>query len=284
MKVLILGAGGMLGTDVVGAARAAGLEVRALDRSDLDVTIPERVNEVFHTEVPEAVINCAAWTDVDRAEEEPGAAEEVNVEGAANVARAADEVGARVLYVSSDYVFDGSKDSPYLESDRVAPLSVYGRSKALGEEMTLSGNQRSFVVRTSWLFGTGGSNFVETMLRLGSEDGQVRVVDDQVGCPTWTGHLADGLIQLIDSERFGVHHMAAAGRCSWYEFAREIFDQAGMAVTVDPASTAEFDRKANRPAFSALESERREAIELPSWRAGLSAYLDAGAGDLESRQ
>ena len=265
----------MLGRDLVEVSLAAGHEVRGLARIDLDVTDPERVRDRLEIDRPDVVVNCAAWTDVDGAEDHPDAADLVNGEGAANVAEAAASVDARVLYVSSDYVFDGTKGEPYVESDPPAPISAYGRSKLKGEEATLFANPRAFVVRTSWLFGAGGPNFVETMLRAGETEGKVLVVHDQVGCPTWTTHLSVALVRLLDTDRFGIHHMAATGHCSWYDFAREIFDRAAMEVVTLSATTEMLGRKAPRPAFSALESEYEDAIELPPWQEGLAGYLAA---------
>lgn len=282
MKILVTGADGMLGQDVVKVSLAAGHEVRGLGRTDLDVTDPERVRDRLEIDRPDVVVNCAAWTDVDGAEDEPEAADSVNGEGAGNIAEAAASVDARVLYVSTDYVFDGTKGEPYLESDPPAPISAYGRSKLKGEEATLFANPRAFVVRTSWLFGAGGPNFVETMLRAGEIEGKVLVVHDQVGCPTWTAHLSVGLVRLLDTDRFGIHHMAATGHCSWYDFAREIFDRSAMEVVTLSATTEMLGRKAPRPAFSALESEYESAIELPPWQQGLAGYLaarsDQGSG------
>lgn len=275
MKILVTGADGMLGQDLIEVSLAAGHEVRGLGRTDLDVTDPERVRDRLEIDRPDVVVNCAAWTDVDGAEDDPEAADLVNGEGAANVAEAAASVDARVLYVSTDYVFDGTKGEPYLESDPPAPTSAYGRSKLKGEEATLFANPRAFVVRTSWLFGAGGPNFVETMLRAGETEGKVLVVHDQVGCPTWTTHLSVGLVRLLDTDRFGIHHMAATGHCSWYDFAREIFDRAAMEVVTLSATTEMLGRKAPRPAFSALESEYEDAIELPPWQEGLAGYLAA---------
>ena len=247
----------MLGQEVV---RATGGD--ALTRAELDVTDARAVSDAIGP--GDLVINCAAWTDVDGAEQHPEQALRVNAEGAGNVARAA---GA-VVYVSSDYVFDGHKREPYLESDAVGPLSSYGRSKLEGERATATANPRHFIVRSAWLFGPGGSNFVDTMLRLGPE---VRVVDDQVGCPTFTGHLADALAALVRGENFGVHHLAASGTCSWFDFAREIFSLAGREVQLTPCTTEEFPRPARRPAWSVLASERGH--RLPHWREGLQAYL-----------
>jgi dTDP-4-dehydrorhamnose reductase len=260
MKVLVTGAGGMLGGDVVLAAGNAGHDAGA-------------VSAKFELERPDVVVNCAAWTDVDGAEEAEEEAMAVNGKGAGNVAAAATEVEASVVYVSSDYVFDGAKGAPYVETDQPAPLSAYGRTKLAGEEATAAANKRHFVVRSSWLFGIGGSNFVETMLRLASTQNEVLVVRDQVGAPTYTWHLAYGIVRLIEGIEFGIHHMAAAGACSWYDFAREIFEQAKVECRVLSATTEMLGRPAPRPSYSALESQREHAIELPSWHDGLAAYL-----------
>jgi dTDP-4-dehydrorhamnose reductase len=263
----------MLGRDVVLAATNAGHVVSAPTHTDLDVTDAEAVEARFDRDRPDVVINCAAWTDVDGAEEAEDQAMAVNGGGAGNVAAAAAAVGARVVYVSTDYVFDGLKDSPYAEVDEPAPQSAYGRTKLAGEEATAAANRRHFVVRSSWLFGIGGRNFVETMLQLAADHGEVLVVRDQVGSPTYTWHLASGIVRLIEGSSWGIHHMAAAGACSWYEFAREIFDQAKVECKVLSATTDMLARPAPRPAYSALESQREAPILLPSWRDGLAGYL-----------
>ncbi|HEX7245574.1 MAG TPA: dTDP-4-dehydrorhamnose reductase [Solirubrobacterales bacterium] len=273
MKVLVTGAGGMLGRDVVLAAGNAGHDVVGFGHTELDVTEPETLAAKFELERPDVVINCAAWTDVDGAEDAEEAAMAVNGTAAGHVAAAAASVGASVVYVSSDYVFDGAKGAPYVETDQTAPLSTYGRTKLAGEEATAAANKRHFVVRSSWLFGTGGSNFVETMLRLASTQNEVLVVRDQVGSPTYTWHLAYGIVRLIEGVEYGIHHMAAAGSCSWYDFAREIFDQAKVECLVLSATTEMLGRPAPRPAYSALQSQREHAIELPDWHDGLAAYL-----------
>ena len=264
--MIVTGAGGMLGHDVV---RVAGDEAVGLARTDLDVTDPAAVREAVAG--ADTVINCAAWTDVDGAESDPDGALRVNRDGARNVAEAAD----RVLYVSSDYIFDGEKRTPYVESDPTRPLSSYGRSKLAGEQATAEANPRHFVVRSSWLFGAGGGNFVETMLRLGSERDALRVVDDQVGCPTFTGHLAEAIVRLATTDDYGIHHIAGSGRCSWYEFAREIFERSGVDCHVEPCTTNDFPRPARRPAWSVLGSERGHS--LPTWQEGLEAYLGVRA-------
>jgi dTDP-4-dehydrorhamnose reductase len=273
VKVLVTGAAGMLGRDVLLAAGNAGHDVVGFGRTELDVTDPGALGRKFDLERPDVVINCAAWTDVDGAEEAEEAAFAVNGTGAGNVAAAAAEVGASVVHVSSDYVFDGAKGAPYVESDQPAPLSAYGRTKLAGEEATVAANKRHFVVRSAWLFGIGGPNFVETMLRLAGSGNEVLVVRDQVGSPTYTWHLAYGIVRLIEGIEFGIHHMAAAGQCSWYEFAREIFEQAKVECKVLSITTEEFGRPAPRPPFSALTSQREHAIRLPTWQDGLSGYL-----------
>ncbi len=273
MKLLVTGAAGMLGRDVMLAAGNAGHDVVGFGRTELDVTDVRAVERRFEMERPDAVINCAAWTDVDGAEESEEAALAVNGQGAGNIAAAAAAHGAAVLYVSSDYVFDGTKGEPYVETDQTAPRSAYGRTKLAGEEATAAANKRHFVVRSSWLFGIGGSNFVETMLRLATDHGEVLVVRDQVSSPTYTWHLAYGLVRLVDGLEFGIHHMAAAGSCSWYEFANEIFEQAKVECKVMSATTEMLGRPAPRPPYSVLVSQRRHAIELPSWQDGLAGYL-----------
>jgi dTDP-4-dehydrorhamnose reductase len=282
MKVLVTGAGGMLGRDVVLAAGNAGHDVVGFGHTELDVTDAGALGSKLELERPDVVINCAAWTDVDGAEASEQEALAVNGAAAGNVASAAAEIGASVVYVSSDYVFDGSKGAPYVETDQTAPLSAYGRTKLAGEEATAAANKRHFVVRSSWLFGIGGSNFVETMLRLASTQNEVLVVRDQVGSPTYTWHLAYGIVRLIEGVEFGIHHMAAGGACSWYDFAREIFDQAKVECLVLSATTDMLGRPAPRPAYSALESQREHAIELPSWQNGLSAYLAQRAAEQEA--
>ena len=273
MKLLVTGAAGMLGRDVMLAAGNAGHDVVGFGRTELDVTDPAGLEKKLDLERPDVVINCAAWTDVDGAEESEQAAFAVNGTGSGNIAAAAAKVGASIVYVSSDYVFDGSKGAPYVESDQVAPLSAYGRTKLAGEEATAAANKRHFIVRSAWLFGIGGGNFVETMLRLAADHGEVLVVRDQVGSPTYTWHLAYGIVRLIEGIEFGIHHMAAAGQCSWYEFAREIFEQAKVECKVLSGTTEMLGRPAPRPPFSALTSQREHAIRLPSWQDGLAGYL-----------
>jgi dTDP-4-dehydrorhamnose reductase len=254
-RVLITGAGGQLGA----ALREEFSDADARGHADFDVTAAELEY------APDLVLHAAAWTDVDGAERDPDAAREVNVEGTANVVA----LGGPVVYFSTDYVFDGSKREPYVESDEPNPLSVYGRSKLDGEREITDG----WIVRSSWLFGWTSKNFVRTMLELARKQDEVSVVDDQLGCPTYVGHLAAATRDVLDLPQ-GVWHLAAEGHCSWAEFARAIFEEADLDCRVIPISTEQLTRPAPRPAYSVLRSERAEAPRLPHWREGLKACLE----------
>ena len=324
--LLVTGADGMLGKDVVRAARARRHGAHGLPRTKLDICDADAVAAALGRHQPDVVINCAAYTDVDCAESDEERALEVNGAGAGLLARGCRDVGARLVHVSTDYVFDGRAERPYVESDAVGPRSAYGRTKLAGELEVLAAGGGHAVVRSAWLFGAGGRCFPATMLRLadsrtgaaadsgtgapgGGRPG-VSVVTDQIGCPTYTGHLAAALVDLAErlaaegpgpgvrgglaaerpgpggrrasegdggsngsSSAAGVHHIAGAGRCSWNEFAVEIFAQAGVDCAVLAASSGDLGRPAPRPAWSVLASERADAVVLPAWEHGLSAYL-----------
>jgi dTDP-4-dehydrorhamnose reductase len=273
VRILVTGAGGMLGRDVTRAVEAAGHEPLPLSRAELDVTDEAAVGAAIAEARPGAVINCAAWTDVDGAEAEEAAAAEVNHRGAGFVARAAGAAGARLVHVSTDFVFDGAAHDPYVESSAPRPLSAYGRTKLAGEGEVARACPEALIVRSSWLFGAGGGNFVDTMLRLGDERDEVSVVDDQVGCPTWTVHLAGALVALAEGGARGIWHVAGAGSCSWFQLAAEIFRVAEIECRAVPCRTADLGRPAPRPAYSVLASEREGAPRLPDWREGLAGYL-----------
>jgi dTDP-4-dehydrorhamnose reductase len=275
MRLIITGAAGMLGQDLVRAAIEAGHEPLPFSRGELDITDPDAVERAVAPAAPDAVINCAAWTDVDGAEASFPAALAVNGPGAGNVARAAAAHGAWTIHVSSDYVFDGTKREPYVESDPVGPLSAYGRSKLAGEEaVAAEAPERHTVVRSSWLFGVGGPCFPATMRRLAAERDELTVVDDQRGCPTFTGHLASALIALACAPVRGIVHVAGGGSCTWYELAVETITAAGLSCEVRRGRTADLGRPAPRPAYSVLVSELAEAVpRLPHWREGLAEYL-----------
>lgn len=271
--MLVTGAAGMLGQAVVAAATRLGHEVVALSRTELDITDATHVGRVVAAAEPAVIINCAAWTDVDGAETHEARATTVNGAGAGNLARAAAACGARIVQVSTDYVFAGDAERPYVEDDPVGPRTAYGRSKLAGEVAVAEATADHAIVRTAWLFGAGGGNFVETMLRLGAGREEVAVVTDQVGCPTWSGHLAPALVELAERRDTGVFHVAGAGRCSWYELTVEAFDRAELSCRVRPTTTDAFPRPARRPPFSAMVSERSEAPVLPPWQEGVAAYI-----------
>jgi dTDP-4-dehydrorhamnose reductase len=281
----VTGASGMLGSDVLRAGERAGYELTALSHEELDIADAAAVTSALGRAHPDAVINCAAWTDVDGAETHREQARAANADGARNVAVAAAGAGAKLVHVSTDYVFAGDAPHdaagaprPYVESDPTAPRSVYGETKRAGELLVLAASARHAVVRSSWLFGVDGDNFVATMLRLAGECGAVQVVTDQVGSPTWTGHLAPALLGLIERDLAGLAHLAGTGTVSWNGFAREIFRQADVACDVEPATTSQLARPARRPSWSALASERDDVIQMPDWRDGLAGYLAARAG------
>ncbi len=273
MRILVTGAGGMLGGYVVQVSTERGNATLGLPHDELDITDARALTAALEEFRPDAVVNAAAYTDVDGAETDEAGAMALNDTAAGLVAAAAERVGAKVVYPSSDYVFDGTQRNPYVESDVTGPVSAYGRSKQAGETSVAISNPRHLIARTSWLFGLGGRNFVETMLRLGREQPEVMVVADQVGSPTYARHLAEAIVALLPSEDYGIHHLASAGRCSWYEFAQEIFDQADVECRVLSATSNEFSRPAPRPAYSVLGTERRNAVKLPDWREGLREYL-----------
>jgi dTDP-4-dehydrorhamnose reductase len=268
MRLLVTGAAGMLGRDVAAAAEGAGHDVTALARRDLAITDPAAVRATVAAARPDAVINCAAWTDVDAAEEHEVDALRINGTGAGHVAAAA----PYVVHVSTDYVFEGSATLPYRETDPTAPAGAYGRSKLAGEVLVAAAGDHA-IVRSAWLFGVHGRNFVATMLRLGEDRDEVNVVADQFGCPTFTGHLAGALVDIAERRLRGILHVAGGGSCSWHELAQATFDEAGLDCRAVPVTTAEFPRPARRPAWSVLGSTRPDAPVLPPWREGLSAYL-----------
>ena len=262
--VLVTGAGGQLGAALLESFAGA----LGLTRAGWDVTFPPPPG----LGPVDLVLHAAAYTDVDGAESDPQTAAAVNVGGTQNAAA----LGAPLVYFSSDYVFDGTKRTPYVESDPPNPLSAYGRTKLHGEA---AAGEEAWIVRSSWLFGWTGSNFVRTMLRLGAERDEVAVVDDQRGCPTYVGHLAAALRELVRGPR-GVWHLAADGDCTWADFAEAIFEEAGLDCRVRRITSEALGRPAPRPAYSVLRSERPGAPALPHWREGLRACLERLASGL----
>jgi dTDP-4-dehydrorhamnose reductase len=276
---LITGAGGMVGTDVHTELQSRDEEVVALTRSDLDITDERAVSAAVREFDPDVIINCAAYTRVDQAETEEHAANAINGSSVEFLARASNSCNALLLHVSTDFVFDGSKRTPYEVNDRTAPLSAYGRSKLLGE-IAASHARNHLVVRTAWLFGVHGPNFVEAIrnqIRKGTNP--LRVVNDQRGRPTYTPHLAHALIRLAANDQArGIVHYADEDECTWFDFAQAIVEETGAEITVSPVSTEEFPRPAVRPAYSVLSTERYErltGVKPESWREGLREYLES---------
>ena len=275
---LVTGAGGMVGSDLAAELAERGEETLALAKRDLDITNARAVSSIVRERKPSIIVNCAAYTKVDKAEEEEAIANAVNGSSVEFLARAANDAGALFVQISTDFVFDGSKSAPYEINDPTHPLSAYGRSKLLGE-LAATHAEKHLVLRTSWLFGKNGPNFVEAIRnQINKGTNPLRVVDDQRGRPTYTPHLANAIIRLAQLGITGVAHYADADECSWFDFARAIVDELGADVRVNPVFTSEFPRPAARPAYSVLSTERYErvtGVRPESWREGLRDYLHA---------
>lgn len=277
MRVLVTGVRGQLGFDVMNELRRRRYDAVGVNRDEMDVTNSRQVQEVLTANAPEAVIHCGAYTAVDRAEEEPEVCRKVNAEGTKNIADVCASLGCKLIYISTDYIFSVEVESPGEQDDMPNPLNVYGQTKYEGEQEIKSRLDKYFIVRISWVFGMNGNNFVKTMLRLGKENGAVRVVDDQIGSPTYTYDLAKLLVDMAESEAYGQYHATNEGICSWYEFAKEIFRVAGMdEVKVTPVSSDEFPTKAKRPKNSRMSKEnlvKNGFNKLPSWQDAVGRYV-----------
>ena len=269
-RILVTGANGMLARDLCPMLEDADFEVIETTRNELDVTDELQVRRVISDVKPDYVIHCAAYTNVDKAEEEAETAELVNAKSAEYIAKACNSNNAVMIYISTDYVFDGTKKTPYVPDDTTNPTGAYGLSKLHGEEAVRKFCPAHYIIRTSWLYGHHGKNFVETMISL-AEKTELKVVDDQVGCPTWTVDLSDAIISFIDEEPpFGTYHACGAGSTSWYGFAKEIFDLMGLNVNLIPCTTEEFPRPAKRPAYSVMDNEGL----LRDWKQALQEYIE----------
>lgn len=279
--IAVTGASGMLGAEVIRQLRTiGGYKTVALTQEKMDITDVLEVKKVLGELRPHALIHCAAFTQVDTAEKEPQTCNMVNAEGTKNLAFFCRELNIDLIYISTDYVFDGTKGAPYLESDPTVPINTYGRSKELGEKYVAGLCERYKIVRTSWLNGLGGTNvrnFIETMLRLAETRSTLSVVNDQVGKPTFTFDLAKALILLLEVKRSGIFHVTNSGQASWYEFACEIIREAGLPnVTVQPISSEQFRSLARRPRYSVLENSQMQELglePLPDWRISLREYM-----------
>jgi len=275
MKLLVTGVKGQLGYDVVKEAEKRGVEAVGVDIDEMDITDAKQVREVITKGGYDAVVHCAAWTAVDKAEDMEEACRKVNKEGTENIAQVCEALDIPIMYFSTDYVFNGQGSEPWKEYDKRAPLNVYGQTKYEGE-LAVEKLAKHFIIRIAWVFGKNGNNFIKTMLRLGKERGAVSVVNDQIGSPTYTYDLAKLVLDMIQSDKYGTYHATNEGICSWYEFACEIFKQAGMNVQVTPVSSDEFPTKAKRPCNSRMnktELDRNGFDRLPTWQDALSRYL-----------
>ena len=267
MKVLVTGANGMLGQDLCPILEDAGYEVIETDINNLDITNAEAATAFIKQEAPEIVVHCAAYTNVDKAEEDLKNAELINVTGTENIAKACAEAGAVMVYISTDYVFDGTKNSPYTPDDKPNPINNYGLTKLKGEEAVKKYCEKYYIARTSWLYGHHGKNFVETMISLAKDRPELKVVDDQIGCPTWTVELANGILKLFDKP-YGTYHVCGSGSTSWYGFAKEILKN--CEVKILPCTTEEFPRPARRPKYSIMDNNKI----CRNWQDALKDYMD----------
>jgi dTDP-4-dehydrorhamnose reductase len=275
VRVLVVGAGGQLGRELTGLTRHAH-QVIGLTRAQCDITSVDAAVLALREHAPDAVINCAAWTKVDAAETEQDAAFRANAVGPRVLAQACEAAGVLLCHISTDYVFDGTATSPIPETARTNPLGVYGASKLAGEDAIREVTPQHQIVRTSWLYGQQGPNFVLTMLRLGAEREELRVVCDQRGAPTWTGHLAPALLRLVELGVPGTYHLSNAGETTWDAFAAAIMAAAGLRARITPITTAEYGAPAPRPGYSVLDNAAWRALgepPLPHWQDGLRAYL-----------
>ena len=277
MKILVTGVNGQLGRDVVEELKQRGIDTVAPVRQQMDITDAQQVENFLRQEKPDTVIHCAAYTAVDKAEDDRENCADVNVNGTQYLAKACKELGCKMMYISTDYVFDGTGERPWEPEDVVTqPLNYYGETKYEGELKIRQYLDQYFIVRISWVFGENGGNFIKTMLRLGKERGKVSVVDDQIGSPTYTKDLAALLADMIGTEEYGIYHATNEGLCSWYEFAQEIFAAAGMQVQVTPVKSTEFPTRAKRPFNSRMSKDKLEKHgfkKLPSWQNATDRYV-----------
>ena len=276
MKILVTGVKGQLGHDVVNELTGRGIEDVGVDIDEMDITDQASVNKVIREVFPDAVIHCAAYTAVDAAEENEELCRRVNAEGPRNIATVCRELDIKMLQISTDYVFDGSGDNFWKPEDPCVPQSVYGRTKYEGELAVRELLDKYFVVRIAWAFGINGKNFVKTMLKLAETHDTIRVVNDQFGSPTYTYDLARLLVDMIQTDKYGIYHATNEGTCSWYEFACAIFREAGAKVNVVPVTTAEYGAKAKRPANSRMDNGKLEENgfkRLPTWQDALARYV-----------
>lgn len=277
MKILVTGVNGQLGYDVCRILTARGIENIGVDINDFDITDAKATRAYLLKAAPDAIIHCSAFTAVDRAEDETELCERVNVDGTENIANVAKELGAKMMYISTDYVFPGTGEQFYSVNDATAPLSVYGKTKLGGENVVRALLNEHFIVRISWVFGINGKNFVRTMLRLAETKDEISVVCDQIGSPTYTYDLAILLCDMIVTDKYGTYHATNEGICSWHEFASEIMRLAGKSTVVHPITSDQYPARAPRPLNSRMSKDALEAAgfaRLPHWKDALARYLE----------
>lgn len=276
MRVFVTGVKGQLGYDVMNELEKQGLEGIGVDIDEMDITDADQVNKVIKEAAPDAVIHCAAYTAVDAAEDNEEICRKVNAQGTENIAKVCEELDIKMMYISTDYVFNGQGERPWEPDDESEPLNVYGQTKYEGELAIEEHVKKFFTVRIAWVFGVNGKNFIKTMLNLGKTHDHLTVVNDQTGSPTYTYDLARLLVDMIQTDKYGRYHATNEGLCTWYEFACEIFKQAGMDVSVAPVSSDEYPAKAKRPSNSRMDKSKLTANgfqPLPTWQDALSRYL-----------
>lgn len=276
MRVFVTGVKGQLGYDVMNELEKQGLEGIGVDIDEMDITDADQVNKVIKEAAPDAVIHCAAYTAVDAAEDNEETCRKVNAQGTENIAKVCEELDIKMMYISTDYVFNGQGERPWEPDDEREPLNVYGQTKYEGELAIEEHVKKFFTVRIAWVFGVNGKNFIKTMLNLGKTHDHLTVVNDQTGSPTYTYDLARLLVDMIQTDKYGRYHATNEGLCTWYEFACEIFKQAGMDVSVAPVSSDEYPAKAKRPSNSRMDKSKLTANgfqPLPTWQDALSRYL-----------
>lgn len=276
MKILVTGVNGQLGYDVAREGLKRGFDIVGIGRDNLDITLEKDVHKYINDIKPDAIIHCAAYTAVDKAQDEQEACWKVNVEGTKYLAEAARDANAKFIYISTDYVFDGSGEEPFKESSFTNPIGTYGNTKLEGELRVKEALEKYFIIRISWVFGVNGNNFVKTMLKLAESREEVNVVGDQYGSPTYTFDLTDTLLEMVSGEKYGVYHASNEGYCSWADFAKEIFSQSNIKMKVNTVTTEEYPTKARRPLNSRMSKQKLEENGfklLPPWQDAVKRYL-----------
>jgi len=274
-NILIIASKGMLAFDLISQLKNQGIEPICFAKDEIDITIENQIIEKISSIKPEIIINCAAYTNVDLAESNIEKAYEVNAEGVKNLALLCKKIDIPLVHISTDYIFDGRKNSPYLETDKTNPLNIYGKSKLKGEEYITQMLDKYYIVRTSWLYGKNGKNFVETIIKLGLENNEVKVVDDQMGSPTWTVDLSKAILFIIENAPYGTYQVTNSNTCTWRDFAEYIFKIKNINTKILPVTTDDFPRPALRPRYSVMSNKKVNELSffMPTWQESVENYL-----------